>query len=282
LIAPGTYVRSSDSTKTYVIDGLKRALVVNDANQAALLGLTNLRTIPAAKFKGYAKTSKISGIKFYCDAKYYVAISGVLYPISEVDASHYPGRGQTLDSSTCSALKKSTVELGRFIKTADKKIYLVEDQTKKLIKSAAAYESLRGTTAKAVLVGPFLSSKIPAGKAAGASVNVERFNVEPPVVFPDPNVAPVPTPTPTASASPKPSASASPSATPKPSASASPSPTPSSSASATAKPKTYTVKSGDRLSVIAKKFGVTTTALMTANKITNANLIKIGQVLVIP
>ncbi|MSZ40524.1 MAG: LysM peptidoglycan-binding domain-containing protein, partial [Actinobacteria bacterium] len=65
-----------------------------------------------------------------------------------------------------------------------------------------------------------------------------------------------------------------PTATPKPTAS--PKPT------ATAKPKTYTVVAGDLLSKIATKFGVTTTALMTANKITNPNLIKVGQVLVIP
>jgi LysM repeat protein len=48
------------------------------------------------------------------------------------------------------------------------------------------------------------------------------------------------------------------------------------------KPKTYTVVAGDYLNKIAAKFGVSATALMNANKITNANSIKIGQVLVIP
>jgi putative chitinase len=42
------------------------------------------------------------------------------------------------------------------------------------------------------------------------------------------------------------------------------------------------VVSGDTLTKIANRFGVTTTALMTANKITNANNIRLGQVLVIP
>lgn len=280
VLAPGAYVRSSDSTKTYLIDGLKRALLVNDANQAALLGLKNLRTIPAKQFKGYAKTSKISGIKFFCDASYYIAITGVLYSISEVDASHYPGRGLTLDKSTCAALTKSTATVGRFVKTANKTYYLIEGQTKRLIKSVAAYEKLRGTSAKASLVGPYFLSKIPTGDTAGTSVNVERFEVQPPVVLPEPSASPTVTPSPSASpsASPTPSTSATPkpTATPKPSVSATPKPT------ATAKPKTYTVQSGDLLSRIAAKFGVTTTALMAANKITNANLIKVGQVLVIP
>jgi LysM repeat protein len=42
------------------------------------------------------------------------------------------------------------------------------------------------------------------------------------------------------------------------------------------------VVSGDTLTKIALKFGVTQTALMTANKITNANSIQVGQKLVIP
>lgn len=276
VIAPGTYVRSSDSTKTYLIDGLKRALVVNDANQAALLGLKNLRTIPAAQFKGYAKTSKLSGIKFVCDANYFVAITGKLYPLSEIDASHYPGRGQTLDKATCAALATTGTTLGRFVRTAAKSYFLIEGQTKRAIKNVAAYEKLRGTAPKAVLVGPFFLTKIPTGKAAGVSVSVDRFNVEPPIVFPEPSVSPSPSPSPSAT----PSASPSPSASPL--ASASPTPVSSPKPSTTAKPKTYTVVAGDLLSKIATRFGVSTTALMQANKITNANLIKVGQVLVIP
>ncbi|AIY06194.1 polysaccharide deacetylase [Planococcus sp. PAMC 21323] len=44
----------------------------------------------------------------------------------------------------------------------------------------------------------------------------------------------------------------------------------------------YTVKSGDTLYSIAKKFNVTVPALAKANNITNYNLIRVGQVLTIP
>jgi LysM repeat protein len=46
--------------------------------------------------------------------------------------------------------------------------------------------------------------------------------------------------------------------------------------------KTYTVKSGDTLWGIASKLGVSATALASLNGITNANLIKVGQVLKVP
>ena len=46
--------------------------------------------------------------------------------------------------------------------------------------------------------------------------------------------------------------------------------------------KTYTVKSGDTLWGIAAKLGVSATALAQLNGITNANLIKVGQVLKVP
>ncbi|MDN7241607.1 LysM peptidoglycan-binding domain-containing protein [Planococcus sp. N028] len=44
----------------------------------------------------------------------------------------------------------------------------------------------------------------------------------------------------------------------------------------------YTVKAGDTLYSIAKKYNVTVAKLAAANKITNYNLIRVGQVLVIP
>jgi lysozyme len=46
--------------------------------------------------------------------------------------------------------------------------------------------------------------------------------------------------------------------------------------------RTYTIQSGDSLTVIAVKFGSTVAAIASANDIKNINNIKVGQVLVIP
>jgi hypothetical protein len=276
-IAPATYVRVGKVG--YMIDGFNRALVIPDANQAALLGLASARSLTSAQLKAYSKTTKASGIKFVCGQNYFIAITGKFYAISTLDASHYPGRGLTLDATTCAVVAKSTATLGRFIKTADKKYYLVDGQTKRLIKDAAAYEKLRGSAAKAVLVGPYFLSKITTGKSAGSTMNLEAFDAGAPVVPVDPTPAPSASPKPSASSSPSPSASPKVSASPK----ASPTPTPTASA---LKPKTYTVVSGDYWNKIVAKlsvWGVTDAKLSAANpKITNKNNLQLGAILIVP
>ncbi len=87
------------------------------------------------------------------------------------------------------------------------------------------------------------------------------------------STAPVATTTPTPDAG-----SATPATTPEPTRAATPEPTPAPSVAR----RTYTVKSGDTLSGIAAKFGVTVTAIVKANKIKDPRHIVRGQVLVIP
>jgi LysM repeat protein len=57
---------------------------------------------------------------------------------------------------------------------------------------------------------------------------------------------------------------------------------PGSAATATAAAATYTVQSGDTLGRIAAKGGTTIAALVAANSLANANLIRVGQVLALP
>lgn len=276
-IGPATYVAVGSAR--YMIDGFNKALLISDVNQAALLGLAKPRSMSSSQLKGYSKTTKANGLKFFCGDKYLVAISGKFYPISQIDASHYPGRGLTLDATTCTLLDKSKTTLGRFIKTADKKYYLIDGQTKRLIKDAATYEKLRGSAAKAVLVGPYFLSKVTTGKAAGSTMNLEAFDAGAPVVPVDPTPAPSASPKPSASASPSPSASPKVSASPK----ASPTPTPTASA---LKPNKYTVVSGDYWNKIVAKlsvWGVTDAKLSAANpNIANKNNLQLGVILTVP
>jgi lysozyme len=56
----------------------------------------------------------------------------------------------------------------------------------------------------------------------------------------------------------------------------------SSSSGGSSAPRTYTVKAGDSLYIIAVKYGTTVAALATANNIVNPNQISVGQVLTLP
>lgn len=85
--------------------------------------------------------------------------------------------------------------------------------------------------------------------------------------------APTPDPVSPTPASASPSASASPT---QPTASSSPSASPAGS------PRTYTVRSGDTLAVIAGRYHTTVKAIVAANSITDPRTIHPGQVLVIP
>ena len=102
-----------------------------------------------------------------------------------------------------------------------------------------------------------------------------------PSASPTPSVIPTAMPSGSPSATPSaiPSGSPVPASQPPPSASAAARPSPTPGASVV---RRYTVKSGDTLSSIAARFGVTVTAIATANGITDRRLIRVGQVLVIP
>jgi LysM repeat protein len=287
-IAPGAFVKANNAATTYFIDGFNRALVVSTATQAKTLGLGKPRSLKPEYLKGYNKKANADGMKFGCDAEILIPIAGKFLPIHPVDASAYPGAITALDPLTCAQLPRSTTQLGRFIKTADKQIWLVAGGKKRVIATTAQYLALKGDRYPLVAVDDSFSVKLAIGTKAPAVLGGTVIGPDTPAPTPTatptptaspsgtPTKTPTPTPTATKSPTPTPTATKSPTATPKPTASPTPTPT------ATAKPSSYTVVAGDTLSKIATRFGVTQAALMAANKITNPNSIQLGQKLVIP
>ncbi|MCC6190012.1 MAG: LysM peptidoglycan-binding domain-containing protein [Anaerolineales bacterium] len=97
--------------------------------------------------------------------------------------------------------------------------------------------------------------------AANSLANANLIYAGQRLIIPGAGAAPAPTAPPTTA----PPTSAPPTSAPPPSSGTS-----------------YTVLRGDTLSAIARRFGVTVQAIMTANGLTNPNLIYVGQVLTIP
>jgi LysM repeat protein len=248
------------------------------------------------------------GIKISCDAQQYLAVSGVWQPINDAYASAYPGTAVALDATTCATLKKGTTEVGRFVITPAKLIYLLINGKRRLV-TQKQYDLIRGTTPAAIKIDDSLNTALPVGTALPA--NYKNVLQNPLDLLPSPSASPSVAPSANPTMSPVPSASASrlpsaspsnsaspskaPSASPTPSKTASPTPsktaTPAPSPTATKSPTPtpsptatttkYVVVAGDNLTKIAAKFGVTVSALKAANGLTS-DIVKLGQALVIP
>ncbi|MFM6977705.1 MAG: LysM peptidoglycan-binding domain-containing protein [Micrococcales bacterium] len=260
VLAPGGLVKSSKSGLNYWITGAHSMALAGSTDDIAQFGLGKSRTASSTELAGYKQNAKLSGSKVICGVDNYLAIGGSYYRVAADVAAHYAGGVIALDPRACARLKVATVELGRFIRTPDKVFWLIQKGQRRQIASAAKYQELRGDLLPAVNVDYYFAKKQALGKAA-PSVLVE------PTATPTPTATSTPTSTPTKSATPTPTKTATPTKTP----------TPSPSATA----KTYIVVSGDTLSRIAAKFGVSVTALKTANNLTS-DTIKLGQKLVIP
>ncbi len=258
VIPNGTFVKSSKSGLNYWITGAHSMALVPNTDDATQFGLGKTRSATSNDLAGYKMNAKLTGSKVSCDAQTYIAIGGSYYKVAPENAVHYAGGTISLSPTVCARLKIATADLGRFIRTPDKVFWLIQKGQRRQIANATKYQELRGDLLPAVAVDYYFAKKQALGKAA-------------PAVLVEPTATPTPTPTVTS--------------TPTPTATKTPTPTPSKTATATPTPtataKTYIVVSGDTLQRIATKFGVTVTALKTANKLTS-DVIKIGQKLVIP
>ena len=124
-----------------------------------------------------------------------------------------------------------------------------------------------------------------AGSEAAGRITATR--VPQPTSTSEPTLPPPPpTATPTGTATPSITPTSGPSATPTGTATRSLSSYPTYAPVGTGTPPkypfVYTVKAGDTLSGLADRFGVPRTKLMAANGLQDSNLIRIGQVLIIP
>ena len=271
VIPPGALVRVG--TTNFLVDGLSRLYKIPTSEQARALGLGSARTVKKSAVSSYERAGSLSGVKVTCSAQPHLIVAGKLVRVSAETFTHYPTTARALDPGTCASLSVSNAAGSRFIRTASSQYFLVEDGKKRPIASKARYEALKGSGPSAIPVDSVFANRVPTGSKVGsgtATVSDTVVAAPAPVATPaparptpTPTVAPTPTPSPTASAAPRPTAS----------------PTPTASASGA---KTYTVKSGDTLSGIASRFGTTSKILMELNSISNANLIKIGQILKLP
>jgi len=170
-------------------------------------------------------------------------------------------------------MKLSTRAVGQFIRANSGVLYLVSDGKKQRISSWAHFATLRGDGPGYIQATNYFANSIPFAGTAPANVQLSSLEGIPSGDFgeltfegtipevveqeaaPAPGPAPAPSSTPASTPEPEPAAS---------------------------QQQEYRVVSGDTLSKIASKFGVSTSLLQSFSKISNPNLIHIGQLILIP
>jgi LysM repeat protein len=301
VIGPATLVQDP-SGHLLLTDGLANYFTIPSQLWATEFGLGNKpEKVLKTDLTGYSSEGQLE-LKVFCGGVQYLAVNGTWQPMLDEYAATYPGIASVIDNTTCLALKKGTTQLGRFVISPTKQIYLLSNGKRRLV-TQKQYEAIRGTTPAAFKIDSTLAAAIPIGSpmpvsyktvlvnpadAATSQGEVPTATTRPTAtptpsipVVPTPTKLVTPTPTPTKSPTPVPTKSATPaptkSPTPTPTKSATPTPTPSASASV----RYYTVVAGDTLTKIANRYGVSIQAIKTANKMTT-DVVQLGQKLIIP
>jgi len=290
--APGSLIRATGTTQLYLVDDLNRKVLLQSTAHATSVAGSQVFNLPKTDVDSLETRTGFTGIKVQCDGHAYLIDNRTLYPISPAGAAEFPGVVFPLATSTCASLEVAAKPVGQFVQDGAGALFLVKDGKRSRIASWTQFATLRGDGPSLMKASSYFLSKIPVFGKAPATVQLASLADTPDGVFTGfgftgtiPVVTPTPKPTPTSTPSPRPTVS--PTATPRPSATVSPTPTvtprptptPASSAPVTV---SYRVLAGDTLGSIARKFGVTVTALQTLNKISDPRLLQVGQLLRIP
>jgi len=282
-IAPGSLVRTSATGTIFLVDGLGHRIPMVSAAQAASVSNSQIFTFSSTFVSRLATRPALSGLKVSCGGSDFLVDTGGLWPIGTSTAQHYPGTSYRLADSTCLALgiRADVAPIGQLLRDQSGLLWFVENGTKRRIANWAAYQTLAGSARGFVNVSNYFVSRIPTGPAAPATTTnlVMSDNWAAPTFNGALGAVSTPaTTTPTATPTPSPT----PTPTPTPSPTATPAPTPAQAPTTGTQSVEYIVQSGDTLLRIANRFGVTTQQIISFNSISNPNLIRVGQRLLIP
>lgn len=265
-VAPGSVIRGS-SSRAFLVDGFNSRLELSSAAQAKSVSDGGTYKLSDSLLADIPVTQKLSNSKVQCGGVVYMLDKGQLVAVSAEVAQQYPGAALTLDNSTCIAMGERDFSLGQFIRDDNRVIWLVQDGKRFKISSWSAYQKLVGDARGYVWMSDWFVSNIPSGgNAPKSAVLVDESEVSKGdfgEITSDTGSQPAPAP----------------SLVPAPESE----PLEQESASSY-EPEfiEYRVASGDYLSKIAARFGVSVSEIVKASQISNPNRISVGQKILIP
>lgn len=152
----------SVGTQWYFIDGTT-AIAWSQA-RAKNFGFAKATKVSSATLSGYTKRSaRLLGVR--CGNVRYLVVNGLLRPVQASHVKRYPFGFATLTADTCATLKKGKAKIGKFIKTSNSKVYLIQNGKKRLFVNKSRYRKMLGKHQPARKVTTYFANRIPTGAA---------------------------------------------------------------------------------------------------------------------
>lgn len=165
LLAPGSLVRTASSAAVYLIDGIGSRVPVSSFAYTDALGITGTAIVDDATLAAYAVAQPNLGSGVTCNGQRYVAAGGAIHKVPAGLEALYPVTFSSLSAITCARLVVGS-DAGKFVRTPNGTIYLLDAGTKRGISSMARFAELGGTSGAWLDVPYVLSDIIPAGPNA--------------------------------------------------------------------------------------------------------------------
>jgi len=178
-----------------------------------------------------------------------------------------------MQNSTCYAIGVSTQASGQFLLDSKSRAWAIFEGKRWLL-TDEQYQAIRGSGPEPKPASRYFFDLVKSAGAAPADFTLPQGNqaVQPVVISLGFEVKELTAPGPAVEATPT---------TPAPAPTPTTPTAPNQGESATASEVVYIVKSGDTLSIIASRYGLTVTELMSLNGLTNPNWIYVGQRIVV-
>ncbi|WP_285025892.1 hypothetical protein [Plantibacter sp. ME-Dv--P-122b] len=165
ILTPGTLLRTVTSPKLYLIDGTGSKILLSTFGPSNEMGITGWDYASDAELAPYATTNAPLSYGVQCGTQRYIASGGSLHAVAEADAALWPIAFTPLSDITCKLLKKGTAA-GKFIRTPDGRISLLEGGQKRSILTFERLAELGGTYGGWLDVPADLGAQVPAGPNA--------------------------------------------------------------------------------------------------------------------
>jgi len=161
-LGPGSLVHSPRSATVFFVNGRAELIPVGSFNTTGELGAARLVRVANTVADAYTVRSTGIGTAVDCAGTRYLGLGGRLYTVGPDVAAHFPLSYTSVDPAACAALPKAR-GLTRFLRAASGTIYLIENGSKRPIRSFPGYLALGGISSNTIQVSDFALRLIPTG-----------------------------------------------------------------------------------------------------------------------